>query len=455
MRGEWRCDGPIGGEGDGTTPLPYRLLWTEPVGDRYLAFYMLNEAPENEPERISIYAGFERWDTGPAVPGGRIERACALASTCLLPKSNFDIGSCVQTWMRASSAARDAFTRATTCDAIAQLVPGTNVACPSDGLVCVGDAVVSCSGGTGTVMESCAAKGGQCASQSGTTRCTYPGVDCASSVTAKCDAMDRAVNCTDGVQDCPASGMTCANGTCVGNDPACATAGVSTVCAGTRSVSCQPDGTSRTILDCGTLGSGFTCDATNVCVGARDCPSNGAPRCDGSRLRYCLFESAREVDCADFGARCDSFSGAARCARDGAVSVSDRGTDSGSMSSCNAPALVGPEVPEQSTATYPMATGGTIADGTYVLTRYEVWSAATTTATHRDIIHVSGARYERTTSHSALGTSSSSGMIVPAGMQVTLQDDCPGASSTTVSYVVNGSSLVLLQSSNILTFTRM
>lgn len=448
---------------------PSVLQWATRVSaDTYRLFYVVDVATESE-SRVVVLTSVEHLEHGPATPGSDLERACVLEQGCL--GGAFDVAQCVRSWLspaEATQAALDRFLAARTCAQIqavdpAAFAPGRP--CASAGVVCQDGVAYSCDGATilGTIID-CARSGATCSVRaSGDAACAPSGVDCETFGSA-CDASGRAVLCGPSpVLDCAAAGTECALNTsgypeCTGRFAAC-TAPAQTVCDGARTVNCEQVGVGQVSLDCARAGLG--CEVALGYAGCSDgsgaCDASFSPTCDGSQLVYCLDTSLRSVDCASLGRSCAiDGSGRGRCVDATMPPPMDAGPppDTGGPT-CGSAALAGAPLPETETATYPTATGGTIADGTYVLTSYELWSSTAQPYTHRETLVIHGSTFERTQEHSLIGTTTTSGSLTTSGTDLTLDADCPAPMPETHRYIVSGSTLVLLQSSFIRTFTRM
>lgn len=438
---------------------PSLLVWALPMGDDdYLLFYVLDQRPDMQHVRNAIYVAREHLDRGPGGSSG-IERSCARAQTCTT--DGIDAVSCARRWARVEYTAAEvaAFESAATCDALYAADPTlrTGSPCAEDGESCDGDVALSCLGGRlGRVLD-CGHVGGSCAiGGDGLAGCVQ--AECPA-MAGSCDGSGRALACGSvGIQDCAGSGLECVVGAagpaCVAPDTDCT--GISAgdpTCSGTISSRCQASG-SLAFLDCARVGLG--CEASlNECEGGGACDeASYFARCEGTHLRYCLFGSVRDVDCGTLAARC-STDPIPHCAPttalpDAAVVMPDAGPPG-----CGGATLQGPALPEVAQADYPTPTGGTIDDGTYVLTSYELWSTGVQPYTHRETLVVHGTTFERIQEHSALGVSTATGTLEVSGTDVTLTADCPVAMSETHRFIASGTTLVLLQSGTIRTFTRM
>lgn len=444
------------------------LQWvTSLSGDDYRMFWVVDVATESQ-SQIVVLTSLERLDRGPPSPAGALEEACALEQACL-GASGAPIDRCTLAWLHpteATPAALERFTSARTCDEIRAADPGAFAfggACSSSPLECIDDVAYSCDGGSrlGAVVD-CGRLGATCSVLAdGTAQCAPAGIDCATQA-GTCDS-GRAILCgMRGAPDCAASGLTCETATgfpsCALRTAAC-TAPATNVCDGARVVDCQQPGLGLVAKDCARLGLGCE-DGGGVgeCGdGSGACDATYQPRCDGSRLVYCLGTTLRAVDCAHVGAVCAADGGDARCAM--TMGAPDAGTpDAGApTTSCGSGALAGAPLAETERADYPTPGGGTIADGTYVLTSYELWSASAQSYTHRETMVVAGSVLSITSEHSALGASSSSGAFSVTGSDLTYTPDCaspPGPPMYQWRFSVTGSGLIVLDGSVIRTYER-
>lgn len=459
----YRPEGFLGGFSDSV------LQWAEPLArDEYRMFYVVDAATPTH-NHLVMLTSVERLDRGPATAGSALERACALEQACLFGVSD-DIQQCVWSWLNpaeVSEAALARFVAADTCEEIFAADPGHAVAfgspCAGEPLECRGALALSCSGGTVLgVAADCSRHGGTCALRpDGNVSCAPASVDCATSA-GTCDAAGRAILCTaEGVYDCPAAGMTCELSPtgfpgCVLRTAAC-TEPATSVCDGDRVVSCTNVGVGIVAMDCAR--AGLPCASVGgyaECADGRGaCDGTVAARCDGSTLVYCFGTTLRSVDCASLGMTCGT-DGASRtrcvssAAPDAGVPVPDAGPPA-----CGSAALTGPTVSENAIADYPTATGGVIADGTYILTQFDVWSSTPQPYTHQETLVFSGGTLETVELHSAIGLTSSSGSYSTLDVMLGYEASCPFTRSSTWRYSVTATGLVVLDSSFIRTYTRL
>lgn len=300
---------------------PSTLQWALPLpDDEWLLFYVVDVMrPSSGQHQNVIFVSRERLDRGPGESASPLETACVRASACaLLP---FSVPDCVRRWMQAevTDARRAELAAATTCEELRRLEPliRNGEACSFDEPRCEGDLGVSCLGVAGlSVFADCRESGGGCEPDPvGGVRCSFAGSGCPDAAWT-CDAAGRAVLCgpTLLVDDCAARGLECQPGACVTTGSECA--GLSpgaAVCAGDLYGSCTMDGRVRPVVDC-SLVPGLTCDPGQQCTGDGACDLLTPSRCEGTHLRYCLFGSLRDVDCASLGLRCgEDGAGSAAC----------------------------------------------------------------------------------------------------------------------------------------------
>jgi len=448
--------------------LPSTLQWAARVGaDRYRMFYVVDAATEKESHIVDL-TSVEAGDVGAPGQGSELERACALEQAC--GAATTTINQCVSAWLIPSESTQAAYARfvaARTCDEVRAADPAAFVwgqSCATDGIECRAGLAVACGGGqVSSVLVDCGKSGGVCSivgSGVNVAPSCATGIDCTASAGA-CDASGRAVMCTNlPITDCAAVGTRCAvNGsgfpTCGAPFPAC-TYRAQTVCDGTRIVNCADQGVGTVVQDCAR--AGLSCAVVDGYAGCTDgqgaCDVYFNSRCDGSKLVYCLQTSLRTVDCAAFGMSCGDDGVRSRCL-DGAArpDLAPPPVDLGAPA-CGSVALGGATVPETEVVNYPTATGGTIADGTYHLTKYELWSQSAQPYTHRETLVFAGGMLTRVAWHSAIGLQSWTGSVTTTSPNLTFDASCPSVMSFGWRYSVNGNELVILDSSQIRTYTR-
>lgn len=439
---------------------PSVVQWALSIGgDDYLIFYVLDQRPDMRHLRNAIYVAREHLDRGAGTPGSRLEVACARAAACGAPGA---IDVCVGRWLDAMlpAASVEAFASATTCEALFRADPTLRAGapCAPNGATCEGNVAVECVGGVLVRALDCTLTRGTCALPGDdTATCEYAGCP---SMANTCDAGGRAVLCAGFVNgDCPGLGLECAVSsggfaTCVDRSGACAGVPVGAgACRGRVSLTCQEANRGAPIADCGRVG--LDCDAATArCAGDGSCDETYFPRCEGPHLRYCLDGSLRDIDCAGLGGGCSNdgnphCTGDAPAPVDAGVPMADAGP------TCGGAVAMGAPLPEVGVSDYPTPTGGAIADGTYVLTAFEVWSAAPQPYTHQETLVVRGDTYERLEVHSAIGATSTAGTLVTVGVDLTLEATCPTARSETLRYSATPTGLVILEGSFIRRYTRM
>lgn len=296
------------------------LQWIEPLdGADVLMFYAVDSMrPSTGLTQPVLLVSRERLAPQSAERSGELERACALAESCF-PES-VRLEDCVSIWLDTSRADRvGELTAARDCAAVARLFPASahlGQPCTGD-VLCRDEVALYCVDGTVTgVGLDCNQGSGTCTvdSASGSASCVTEGDGCPAT-TGTCDASGRLVTCGErGVVDCAASGAACrvAEGfaACAIPVSACAAA-FATACDGDVAVSCTEPGFGAPTSDCSLL-PGFTCGVHGCGAMDADC-TDATRRCEGTRLRYCVLGSTREIDCAELGLTCTAAGGEARC----------------------------------------------------------------------------------------------------------------------------------------------
>jgi hypothetical protein len=178
---------------------------------------------------------------------------------------------------------------------------------------CDGDTAVSCDTLAGRVLsyDCSAAKLGCMVKAGGSFEATCTTGACSGG--AICDA-GRALGCRDGmaeVEDCPAQGLACSEGRCVGESSESCAQPFSASCEGNTAVTCVNGRVHR--ADCGSRPVDRRCEAGTCTRSGVEC-SDDFDRCQGPALQTCIDGGWQTYDCASLGlGPCQAATNGAAC----------------------------------------------------------------------------------------------------------------------------------------------
>jgi hypothetical protein len=245
----------------------------------------------------------------------------------------------------------------------------------------------------------------------------------------------------------------CRTGTCVARRPAGAT------CA-------DASGACEQWTSCDELGSSICVPAGRTSQPCATFPGNAlattciAGVCDGMACQPQSFAggTCAIASCVQ-GTFCDPTSQTCvSCdAVDGGAPRSDGGGSDAAV--CSDLQLMGNTVTEvERNGTSPSATGGTVTDGTYVLTSYEIYppGSANVPRQRRMTLGIAGTQLDLVseTSDAPGVTLNASGTFTTNGINATIAYSCGAAGSFPLAYSATGTSLVLIDGFNVETFAR-
>jgi hypothetical protein len=121
-------------------------------------------------------------------------------------------------------------------------------------------------------------------------------------------------------------------------------------------------------------------------------------------------------------------------------------SDAGGSGVCNTLVNAAPVVSKTTNAgPTPAATGGTIADGTYFLTRMDKWNGITGANTHKETwVFSSGTIQVVTDNESDGGTKHASGTYATSGSTLTFTVTCPGAQTVSMPFTATATELTTI-----------
>ena len=171
----------------------------------------------------------------------------------------------------------------------------------------------------------------------------------------------------------------------------------------------------------------------------------------GSGIQKCHSDGSGygACQCGDAGA--DASAGSGGGGNAGSGGTSSGGTSSGGTggsSACNTLVNDGADIVEEAaTGTPPAMTGGTISDGTYVLTARKDWQGSCN-CTSRQKLAISGGTVQIVARTDKAADQHMTATAAVAGNQLTLSGTCPVAQSLKQTYTATATQLSLFDASD-------
>ncbi len=151
----------------------------------------------------------------------------------------------------------------------------------------------------------------------------------------------------------------------------------------------------------------------------------------------------------------------AACGTPETESATDAGTqqtDAGQQqqTGCGTVPNSGTDAPEVAgTGTMPSPQGGTIVDGTYFLTRFEIYPPGSVDAyKRRHALKFENGKVESVTSRDGSPEQRNSGTFTTSGTNLVMTVDCPGAGSVTKGYTATATEFWMFESDEIHVYTK-
>ncbi len=184
-----------------------------------------------------------------------------------------------------------------------------------------------------------------------------------------------------------------------------------------------------------------------ACGGDSDSPASGSPAAGGSTA---------SGGSTSAGAGGSTTAGAGGSTAAGAGGSTAAGAGGASAGACNQLVNDGPSVPEVAeTGTPPAMTGGTVADGTYVLTERKDWMGSCGCNT-RQKLQITGDVVQVVSRTDADPEVTFTGKATFAGSNLTLAMSCPASKAIALTYTATATTLMLFdpQDQSLQVFTK-